>query len=438
MIVDVFILNYNGAHFLSRCLESVLASRTDGISLSVVVADNGSTDNSADVVRQYPDAQWLPLGGNLGYVRGNNEAVRLRLAARAAQNLPQPNVLIFLNNDVEVAKDWLVSLLSPIAHDDIGIVGAKSLFLDPFVPLRVDSETVTNQKEQALLKTSLSVEGGSHPSLSYPGRIKPLGPTLSSDGISWTIGDKVTFLIPAHVDIPTAIHLRLACAPGASPCRLSFSVDGHALGEQTLLASQTTEISLEIPPGYARRFIQNAGTFIERKFVVGDRGFLQEDKGQFASQENISAVCGVSLAIRCSLFKKLGGFSEDFVSYYEDVDLSLRARLLGFRCVYNPRAVINHVHAGSGIEGSEYFTRTVAESRTMFLSKYSGPIQFWGRVGKEMAIACREISLPPNNARPHTQALFACAAKARAIVRNRLLYWAKGYFWRIPKLIGRV
>ena len=440
MIVDVFILNYNGAHFLPRCLESVLASHVDGISLSIIVADNGSTDNSADIVQRFHGVEWLPLGGNHGFVRGNNKAVRRRLADRTTANLPAPDVLIFLNNDVEVSTDWLACLLDPFNQEDVGIVGAKSLFLDHFVSLtvRCESELEEKKERRASLTTSLAIEGGSHPSLSEPGRVKGLGSTSSHDGVTWLIRNEATLLVPAYIEKPTSLKLRISSPSDISSSRIVLSHNEERLCEQTLVGGETQAVSVELSPRLARPFIQNAGTFVRAGLVVGDRGFLQEDRGQFSTQEDISAVCGVSLAIRRSLFEKLDGFSEDFVSYYEDVDLSLRARLLGYRCIYAPLAILGHVHAGSGIEGSAYFTRSVSESRIMFLSRYASPLHFWGRVWKELVRACQEAALPKTDPRPHTLACRGCLSRAGSIFRNRLLYWAKGYFWRIPELVGRL
>lgn len=52
--------------------------------------------------------------------------------------------------------------------------------------------------------------------------------------------------------------------------------------------------------------------------------------------------CGAALAIRRSLFEALGGFDEDLFLVYEDIDLSYRARLLGWHVRYVPTAVVRH------------------------------------------------------------------------------------------------
>jgi GT2 family glycosyltransferase len=55
-----------------------------------------------------------------------------------------------------------------------------------------------------------------------------------------------------------------------------------------------------------------------------------------------AAVSGVAFAIRRDVFEALGGFDEDFFLYLEDVDLSMRAWLAGYRCLYVPHAQVLH------------------------------------------------------------------------------------------------
>lgn len=56
----------------------------------------------------------------------------------------------------------------------------------------------------------------------------------------------------------------------------------------------------------------------------------------------VGAVSGAAFLVSRSLFEALGGFDERFGMYMEDTDLSLRARLAGYRCLYVARAVVYH------------------------------------------------------------------------------------------------
>lgn len=58
--------------------------------------------------------------------------------------------------------------------------------------------------------------------------------------------------------------------------------------------------------------------------------------------EEVFGMCGAACLISASAFRELGGFDDDFFVSHEDVDLSYRARLLGYRCRYVADAVVRH------------------------------------------------------------------------------------------------
>jgi hypothetical protein len=56
----------------------------------------------------------------------------------------------------------------------------------------------------------------------------------------------------------------------------------------------------------------------------------------------VFGACGAAFVIARDVFEELGGFDEDFFASHEDVDLSYRARLRGYRCRYVADAVVRH------------------------------------------------------------------------------------------------
>lgn len=58
--------------------------------------------------------------------------------------------------------------------------------------------------------------------------------------------------------------------------------------------------------------------------------------------EEVFGVCGAACMMPRAVFDELGGFDEDFFVSHEDVDLSFRARLRGYRCRYVADAVVRH------------------------------------------------------------------------------------------------
>ncbi len=102
--VDVSLANWNGAHYLVRCLDSVLAQTAPLASITVV--DNGSTDGSCDLLRRrYPGVLLLENPTNLGFAAGYNRAIA---AGRAA-------VVLVINTDVFLAPDFIARALAGFA-----------------------------------------------------------------------------------------------------------------------------------------------------------------------------------------------------------------------------------------------------------------------------------------------------------------------------------
>jgi len=69
----------------------------------------------------------------------------------------------------------------------------------------------------------------------------------------------------------------------------------------------------------------------------------------YAVSREVFGACGAAFIVRREVFDELGGFDESFFMVYEDVDLSYRARLRGYRCWYAADASVRH--AGSATLG---------------------------------------------------------------------------------------
>lgn len=102
--ISVVILNWNGSTMLQRFLPSVIRYSEEA---EIIVADNGSTDHSIDILREkFPSVRILPFRENYGFAEGYN---------RAIQQIETPYVLL-LNDDVEVTPHWLQPLLAFMNH----------------------------------------------------------------------------------------------------------------------------------------------------------------------------------------------------------------------------------------------------------------------------------------------------------------------------------
>jgi GT2 family glycosyltransferase len=114
--VTVCIANWNCKDLLQACLQS-LAQQPPGISLEVIVVDNGSSDGAADMVaREFPEVILERNQVNCGFARASNQA-----AERA-----HGRYLFFLNNDTWVPPDALRRLVEYAdAHPEIGMIGPR-------------------------------------------------------------------------------------------------------------------------------------------------------------------------------------------------------------------------------------------------------------------------------------------------------------------------
>ncbi|MHB1161292.1 MAG: glycosyltransferase family 2 protein [Chloroflexota bacterium] len=117
-IVSVVIANWNGRAHLERCLAALAAQTLDRF--EVILVDNGSTDGSAEMVRErFPWVRVIVNPRNLGFAAANNVGIRAGTASYVAT----------LNNDTEPCPDWLEQLLAPaLADDGVGMVASKMVF----------------------------------------------------------------------------------------------------------------------------------------------------------------------------------------------------------------------------------------------------------------------------------------------------------------------
>ncbi len=102
----VVILNYNGAEILPRFLPSVVKNTPP--EAEIVVADNGSTDGSVELLkRDFPSVRLVTLDRNYGFAEGYNRAL--------AQ--VEADCFVLLNSDVEVTEGWLDPLETLLESD---------------------------------------------------------------------------------------------------------------------------------------------------------------------------------------------------------------------------------------------------------------------------------------------------------------------------------
>ena len=108
MKVSVIILNWNGRALLEEFLPSVIANTPSDIA-EIVVADNGSTDDSISMLREkFPSVRVIVLDKNYGFAEGYNRAI----------DQTDATYTVLLNSDVEVTPSWIDAPLAALEADE--------------------------------------------------------------------------------------------------------------------------------------------------------------------------------------------------------------------------------------------------------------------------------------------------------------------------------
>jgi GT2 family glycosyltransferase len=215
--VSVVIVNYNGYNSLRTFMPYLL--RTKYPNFEIIVVDNASSDGSIGLLRNFSgNIKVMELENNKGFAEGTN------VGAKAASG----EILAFLNNDMEVHEDWLISAVSKLkSNKRVGAVQCKSM-----------------QYEN-------------------------------------------------------------------------------------------------------RNLIDVVGLSVDKFGIANMIGRNEVDYGQYDSLKEIGAFSGGAMLIWKSVFFELGCFDPLFFMYYEDVDLSWKLRLSGYRILPVASSIVYHVRSAS-------------------------------------------------------------------------------------------
>jgi GT2 family glycosyltransferase len=120
--VAIVVLNWNGKENTCECLESV--EKLDYLNYQVIVADNGSEDDSVVAIEQkFPKTLIIKNGANLGYAEGNNRAITYAVERDF-------EYVLLLNNDAIVDPQLINSFISASNQNPgSGVFGAKIYYL---------------------------------------------------------------------------------------------------------------------------------------------------------------------------------------------------------------------------------------------------------------------------------------------------------------------
>lgn len=127
MKASVIIPTYNSEKTISKCLESILDS--DYSSFEVIVVDDGSTDNTINIVKKHAVRHFIK--------EHSGPAIQRNFGARRAKG----EVLLFTDSDCIVSKDWIKNMVGRIKDNVVGVCGIyKNLNEDSLVSRYIQGE----------------------------------------------------------------------------------------------------------------------------------------------------------------------------------------------------------------------------------------------------------------------------------------------------------
>ncbi|MBI5145300.1 MAG: glycosyltransferase family 2 protein [Candidatus Omnitrophica bacterium] len=133
--------------------------------------------------------------------------------------------------------------------------------------------------------------------------------------------------------------------------------------EQLILAARTEDkigmCAAKLLNYYNPRIIDGTGHLIYKDGLSQARGRFEIDIGQYETIDETISPPGCGALYKRKMLNEVGLFDSDFFAYVEDTDLGLRARMMNWKAIYVPKAIIYHKISQTGGQYSSiklYFT----------------------------------------------------------------------------------
>ena len=126
----------------------------------------------------------------------------------------------------------------------------------------------------------------------------------------------------------------------------------EAIHEASILYPLAGSFASKMMYFHARDRIENCGFEMGAGGATLDLGRDELDSADWKTCREVFGACGGAVAYRRSMLRDIGFLDPDFFMVYEDVDLSFRAQLHGYSCIYVPNAIVFHHYRASLGAGS--------------------------------------------------------------------------------------
>lgn len=369
------LVNYNGRDFLNLCLPALLSQDYPSEAYQVIVVDNASHDSSLEMLRRdFPQVRIIANQTNLGFAGGNNTAMQ----ATAAE------YVVLVNNDTKPSPSWLSSLVATAQRNPrAGAVTGHLQLLYPQLEIEISSPVAVYPPDPRELGVRLFELDSGAPwgVVQYLEGFDGWEYFSPSERFRWTKGKaRLGVPIPERVGDLTVSILMAGDSTARETIPVAVRCQGRELGKFFLRGPEKQRHSFVIPSDLTSKALpleQNTGALIAPNGMARDRGtyvrgseaYFESESGKYLSEEEVFAGCGASLLLRGAALRDAGVFDPAFFMYYEDIDLCWRMRLRGWSVIYDPAAMIRHVHSGTTKIWSPFFLYLIERNRLAMVFK---------------------------------------------------------------------
>jgi GT2 family glycosyltransferase len=304
------------------------------------LVDNGSEGGSVASYERN-GVRVVRLAENAGFAGGVNAGVA---AARG-------DIVALLNDDALACPGWLEASARVLETGDVAAVAPKILLAHRFGEVVLeDEEYFAAGDTRALGRRLSSATLDGHDvlaSLLGPGvhRLEQRG----DERWRWTAGPRHFYVPIPELDEPGG---------RASPDAPKLELNGE--------------------PAPLRRVVElvnSAGAYLRSDGYAGDCGADLPDDERWSLPRECFAAPGTALVTTASVLERVGPLEGSFFAYYEDIDWCWRARLQGYRIMYEPASTLRHVRGQTSGGTLAARTRFLAERNRILTLARCGPLR---------------------------------------------------------------
>jgi GT2 family glycosyltransferase len=319
MRTSVIVVSYKPGEWLEACLRSV-GDQAD----EIIVVDNGSEGGRATTIARLAGARSVRCDRNIGFAAGFNRGL----------HVARGDLIGLLNDDAVAGPNWLLAAADTLSEPGVAAVTPKVVLRERF------AEVV--------------------PDAGFPAEIHSLvsGP---EDVLSRAVGPGLQ-----PVD-------HRAEKPECSPARQVVAGQPFYVP----IGDPSDEIKIDgavLTPRATVRLLNHAGSFLRNHGIAGEYGFAAPDDGRFDWRAERFGFSGTAPVFAGDPLRRVGGFAEAFFAYNEDTDWCVRARLAGYRIMYDPAATVEHRLSASSGGPWNAFVRFLAERNALLCLVRNAPV----------------------------------------------------------------